>query len=157
MGASHNHWSWQLLHLWWWPGGRGFAGPPAVGHRRGGHLKLTGSNTFAMPRNVARPLGWGNPQVATSSSPSGDETPKSNTEFRDMFIKKSWDRGCILLTTVDLKELSWQFYSDFVLLSCWPTVSDHFIDQFCGDKERSQKKLCRDHSDQDTMFIHFSL
>lgn len=70
-------------------GGRGLAGPPTVGHRRGGHLKLSGSNTFAMPRNVARPLGWGNPQAATSSSPNGDEVPKSNTDFREMFIKKS--------------------------------------------------------------------
>lgn len=70
-------------------GGRGLAGPPTVGHRRGGHLKFSGSNTFAMPRNVARPLGWGNPQVATSSNPSGDEVPKSNTDFRAMFIKKT--------------------------------------------------------------------
>jgi hypothetical protein len=52
-------------------------------------VKLTGSNTFAMPRNVARPLGWGNPQIATSSNPSGDEVPKSNSEFREMLMKKS--------------------------------------------------------------------
>ncbi|KAG0604876.1 hypothetical protein M758_9G015600 [Ceratodon purpureus] len=70
-------------------GGRGLAGPPTVGHRRGGHLKLTGSNTFAVPRTVARPLGWGNPQVTSSSNPSGDEAPKSNSEFREMLMKKS--------------------------------------------------------------------
>nr|XP_024368844.1 squamous cell carcinoma antigen recognized by T-cells 3-like isoform X2 [Physcomitrium patens] len=70
-------------------GGRGLAGPPTVGHRRGGHLKLTGSNTFAVPRNVPRPLGWGNPLATSSSNASGGEVPKSNTEFREMFLKQS--------------------------------------------------------------------
>lgn len=65
-------------------------GPPIISHHRGGHVKLTGANTFAVPRTVARPLGWGNLQEATSANPGGEETPKSNSEFRNMFLKKSY-------------------------------------------------------------------
>uniref|UniRef100_A0A0D6R1C0 RRM domain-containing protein n=1 Tax=Araucaria cunninghamii TaxID=56994 RepID=A0A0D6R1C0_ARACU len=60
------------------------AAAPGVQHRRGGHVKLTGSNTFAMPRNVARPLGWGAKESRTTEP---EETPKSNEEFRKMFLK----------------------------------------------------------------------
>lgn len=59
-----------------------------ISHRHGGHVKLMGTNTFAVPRNVARPLGWGNPQATSSGNSYGDDTPKSNSEFRNMFLKK---------------------------------------------------------------------
>eukprot|EP01018_Ginkgo_biloba_P013147 Gb_27590 [translate_table: standard] len=58
--------------------------PAIVSHRRGGHVKLTGSNTFAMPRNVTRPLGWG---TKDGRSTETEETPKSNEEFRKMLLK----------------------------------------------------------------------
>lgn len=60
---------------------------PAVSNRQGGHVKLTGSNTFALPRNVARaarPLGWG---VKDNRSIEAEETPKSNEEFRKFLLK----------------------------------------------------------------------
>ncbi|XP_028762841.1 squamous cell carcinoma antigen recognized by T-cells 3 [Neltuma alba] len=49
----------------------------------GDNIQIKGKNTFAVPRNV-RALGW------TSNKPKTeeDETPKSNDEFRKMFIKK---------------------------------------------------------------------
>lgn len=46
------------------------------------NIQLKGKNTFAVPRNV-RPLGF------TANKPKaeeGDEKPKSNDEFRKMFI-----------------------------------------------------------------------
>lgn len=49
------------------------------------NVQLKGRNTFAMPRSV-RPLGW----TKTSGGPeeeAGDEKPKSNEEFRKMFMK----------------------------------------------------------------------
>lgn len=61
-----------------------------ISHRRGGHVKLTGANTFAVPRTVARALGSGNVQEITSANPGGEETPKSNSEFRNMFLRKSY-------------------------------------------------------------------
>ncbi|KAL6517827.1 hypothetical protein OROMI_033528 [Orobanche minor] len=46
-------------------------------------VQLKGRNTFALPRNV-KPLGW-----STQSKPQEeDENPKSNDEFRKMFIRK---------------------------------------------------------------------
>lgn len=48
-------------------------------------VQLKGRNTFAMPRSV-RPLGW----TKTSGGPeeeAGIEKPKSNEEFRKMFVK----------------------------------------------------------------------
>ncbi|CAN8230723.1 unnamed protein product [Cochlearia groenlandica] len=52
------------------------------GERRGGNeVEVKGKNTFAVPRNV-KPLGH------TTLKPSADETPKSNSEFRNMFLKK---------------------------------------------------------------------
>lgn len=45
-------------------------------------IQFKGKNTFAVPRNV-RPLGY------TANKPKaeeGDENPKSNEEFRKMFI-----------------------------------------------------------------------
>ncbi|KAI9107339.1 hypothetical protein K1719_021727 [Acacia pycnantha] len=50
----------------------------------GDNIQIKGKNTFAVPRNV-RALGW------TLNKPKAieeDETPKSNDEFRKMFIKK---------------------------------------------------------------------
>ena len=53
--------------------------------RHGGdNFQLKGKNTFAAPRSV-KPLGW------TANKPKtgdGDEMPKSNDEFRKMFIHK---------------------------------------------------------------------
>uniref|UniRef100_A0A1J3I6W5 Squamous cell carcinoma antigen recognized by T-cells 3 n=1 Tax=Noccaea caerulescens TaxID=107243 RepID=A0A1J3I6W5_NOCCA len=51
------------------------------GERRGNEVEVKGKNTFAVPRNV-KPLGY------TTPKPSADETPKSNDEFRNMFLKK---------------------------------------------------------------------
>lgn len=59
--------------------------PPAVANRP--HVKHTGSNTFALPRNVARaarPLGWG---AKGNRSIEAEETPKSNEEFRKFLLK----------------------------------------------------------------------
>ncbi len=69
-------------------GGPGQAGPPLISHRRGGHVKLTGTNTFAVPRTVARPLGWGTPHGDSLTTSIGDQAPKSNSEFRNMFLEK---------------------------------------------------------------------
>eukprot|EP00252_Welwitschia_mirabilis_P019730 TRINITY_DN4649_c0_g1_i2.p1 TRINITY_DN4649_c0_g1~~TRINITY_DN4649_c0_g1_i2.p1 ORF type:complete len:822 (+),score=189.82 TRINITY_DN4649_c0_g1_i2:143-2608(+) len=52
--------------------------PPTVSHRRAGHVKLEGSNTFAVPRTVAR---------RHESHPQGEEAPKSNEEFRKLLLK----------------------------------------------------------------------
>eukprot|EP00262_Sarcandra_glabra_P003226 TRINITY_DN13814_c0_g1_i1.p1 TRINITY_DN13814_c0_g1~~TRINITY_DN13814_c0_g1_i1.p1 ORF type:complete len:360 (-),score=87.45 TRINITY_DN13814_c0_g1_i1:232-1311(-) len=57
----------------------------SVSHRRAGQVQFTGKNTFAMPRAVVKPLGW------TKSEPrneEGEDTPKSNDEFRKMLLKK---------------------------------------------------------------------
>lgn len=51
------------------------------GERRGNEVEMKGKNTFAVPRNV-KPLGY------TTPKPIADETPKSNDEFRNMFLKK---------------------------------------------------------------------
>ncbi|KAK7328362.1 hypothetical protein VNO77_22467 [Canavalia gladiata] len=51
--------------------------------RKPGNIELKGKNTFALPRNV-RPLGF------TANKPKaeeGDDKPKSNEEFRKMFIR----------------------------------------------------------------------
>lgn len=61
--------------------------PTAVSNQQEGHVKLTGRNTFAMPRNVARaarPLGWG---VQDNRNIDAEETPKSNEEFRKFLLK----------------------------------------------------------------------
>ncbi|KAL9321545.1 hypothetical protein ACSQ67_013384 [Phaseolus vulgaris] len=47
------------------------------------NIQLRGKNTFAVPRNV-RPLGF---TVNKPISEEGDEKPKSNEEFRKMFIR----------------------------------------------------------------------
>lgn len=63
-------------------GGRFPAMP--VSHRRGGHVQLTGKNTFAVPRSLTRPLGVsqrGHVQVT-------EEEPKSNDDFRKMLSKE---------------------------------------------------------------------
>lgn len=57
-------------------------------HHRASNIQLKGKNTFAMPRTV-RPLGWvdkDQPKSKESDSVE-DENPKSNDEFRKMFIK----------------------------------------------------------------------
>lgn len=61
-----------------------------ISHRRGGHVKLTAANTFAVPRSVVRPLGWGIPRDTILSIPGGEEAPKSNSEFRNIFLKRSY-------------------------------------------------------------------
>ncbi|XVE91288.1 hypothetical protein DITRI_Ditri20bG0141400 [Diplodiscus trichospermus] len=53
-------------------------------HKRVESIQLKGKNTFAVPRNV-RPLGW--TANTTRSREDGDEKPKSNDEFRKMFMK----------------------------------------------------------------------
>ncbi|KAH6825918.1 EMBRYO DEFECTIVE 140 [Perilla frutescens var. hirtella] len=57
---------------------------------RHGDVQLKGRNTFAVPRNV-KPLGWssrGKPQPDTANKhEQDDENPKSNDEFRKMFVK----------------------------------------------------------------------
>ncbi|CAL1353115.1 unnamed protein product [Linum trigynum] len=47
---------------------------------------LKGKNTFAVPRNMVKPLGWTDRQPKPPAE-DGDEQPKSNDEFRKMFIK----------------------------------------------------------------------
>ncbi|KAK9287375.1 hypothetical protein L1049_015793 [Liquidambar formosana] len=60
---------------------------PSSAIRRHGddNVQLKGKNTFALPRTIARPLGW------TKNKPEPeegvDEKPKSNDEFRKMFLK----------------------------------------------------------------------
>ncbi|KAJ4846914.1 hypothetical protein Tsubulata_010310 [Turnera subulata] len=58
--------------------------PRSAARRLGDNIQLRGKNTFAVPRNV-RPLGW----AADKPKPAegGDDNPKSNEEFRKMFIK----------------------------------------------------------------------
>lgn len=65
-------------------------GPQPSSHQRASNIQLKGKNTFAMPRAV-RPLGWvdkDKPKPKESDSVE-DENPKSNDEFRKMFIKSS--------------------------------------------------------------------
>ncbi|KAL3620760.1 hypothetical protein CASFOL_035672 [Castilleja foliolosa] len=53
-------------------------------------VQLKGRNTFAVPRNV-KPLGQSTrfkPQSDGAKEQDGDENPKSNDEFRKMFIRK---------------------------------------------------------------------
>ncbi|XP_022723455.1 squamous cell carcinoma antigen recognized by T-cells 3 isoform X6 [Durio zibethinus] len=53
-------------------------------HKRVENIQLKGKNTFAVPRNV-RPLGWTTNKPRTTEE--GDDKPKSNDEFRKMFMK----------------------------------------------------------------------
>lgn len=53
--------------------------------RQDERVELKGRNTFAVPRAV-RPLGWSS-QKPGESKDDGDEKPKSNDEFRKMFLK----------------------------------------------------------------------
>ncbi|CAN4108217.1 unnamed protein product [Withania somnifera] len=57
-------------------------------HQRASNIQLQGKNTFAMPRAV-RPLGWVDKDKPKSKDTDAaeDENPKSNDEFRKMFIK----------------------------------------------------------------------
>ncbi|CAL1385168.1 unnamed protein product [Linum trigynum] len=60
-------------------------------HQEGGRRQvedvvLKGKNTFAAPRNMVKALGWTDRQPMPPSE-DGDEQPKSNDEFRKMFIK----------------------------------------------------------------------
>ncbi|KAF8016112.1 hypothetical protein BT93_H1598 [Corymbia citriodora subsp. variegata] len=52
---------------------------------RGEQVQLTGKNTFARPRSL-EPLGWGANKPRTNEAE--DEKPRSNDEFRQMFLKK---------------------------------------------------------------------
>ena len=56
----------------------------STAHKRVESIQLKGKNTFAVPRNV-RPLGWTTNTPRTKEE--GDEKPKSNDEFRKMFMK----------------------------------------------------------------------
>ncbi|KAI5658196.1 hypothetical protein M9H77_26989 [Catharanthus roseus] len=49
-------------------------------------VQLKGRNTFAMPRSL-RPLGWTKTEPGGTEE-AGDEKPKSNDEFRKMFVLK---------------------------------------------------------------------
>ncbi|XP_031498749.1 uncharacterized protein LOC116263234 [Nymphaea colorata] len=55
----------------------------SVSHRRAGHVQLKGNTTFALPRSISRPLGWG---TGSSKNEDGEDKPKSNDEFRKMFL-----------------------------------------------------------------------
>ncbi|CAN6914432.1 unnamed protein product [Brassica oleracea var. botrytis] len=52
------------------------------GEKRGNEVEVRGKNTFAIPRTV-KALGFTTPKPIAA-----DETPKSNDEFRNMFLKK---------------------------------------------------------------------
>ncbi|KAI6701774.1 hypothetical protein NL676_016098 [Syzygium grande] len=52
---------------------------------RGEQVQLTGKNTFARPRSL-KPLGWDANKPRTNEAE--DEKPKSNDEFRQMFLKR---------------------------------------------------------------------
>ncbi|KAG2248728.1 hypothetical protein Bca4012_087950 [Brassica carinata] len=56
-------------------------GGETEGEKRGDEVEVRGKNTFAIPRTV-KALGF------TTPKPIADETPKSNDEFRNMFLKK---------------------------------------------------------------------
>ncbi|KAI5070523.1 hypothetical protein GOP47_0014866 [Adiantum capillus-veneris] len=69
-------------------GGRGRGGRSSgalVSHRRGGHVQLTGKNTFAAPRSIARPLGFSQKGQVEGMKP---DEPKSNEDFRKMLSKE---------------------------------------------------------------------
>lgn len=69
--------------------GRGRGGTSNVlpiSHRRGGHVQLTGKNTFAVPRSIARPLGFS--QRRQQAEDMKPDEPKSNEDFRKMLSKQ---------------------------------------------------------------------
>ncbi|XP_043722052.1 squamous cell carcinoma antigen recognized by T-cells 3 isoform X2 [Telopea speciosissima] len=57
----------------------------SVSKRREDRVQLKGKNTFAVPRNLVRPLGWSKNEQTSEE----DEKPKSNDEFRDMLLKSN--------------------------------------------------------------------
>ncbi|KAL1077358.1 hypothetical protein V6Z11_D10G090500 [Gossypium hirsutum] len=65
---------------------KGSSVAPQVPHSRKHFesIQLKGKNTFAVPRNV-KPLGWTTNKPGTKKEE--DEKPKSNDEFRKMFMK----------------------------------------------------------------------
>lgn len=67
-------------------GGSGGSGETSNEPRahRGSDNAIKGKNTFAVPRNVAA-LGWSTNKPKTENQ--DEETPKSNDEFRNMFLK----------------------------------------------------------------------
>ncbi|KAL3843628.1 hypothetical protein ACJIZ3_001031 [Penstemon smallii] len=68
---------------------RGESSRPQSGSSRNGEgIQLKGTNTFAVPRNV-RPLGRSSSKPQSEGATErGDEIPKSNDEFRKMFLKE---------------------------------------------------------------------
>ncbi|KAE8655298.1 ATP-dependent Clp protease ATP-binding subunit ClpX-like [Hibiscus syriacus] len=58
--------------------------PQSTGRKRDDNIQLKGKNTFAVPRNV-KALGWTANKPGTRTEE--DEKPKSNDEFRKMFMK----------------------------------------------------------------------
>ncbi|GMI81903.1 EMBRYO DEFECTIVE 140 [Hibiscus trionum] len=65
-------------------GSRASRAPQSTGRKRDEHIQLKGKNTFAVPRNV-KALGWTANKAGTRTEE--DEKPKSNDEFRKMFMK----------------------------------------------------------------------
>lgn len=51
-------------------------------------IELKGRNTFAMPRSVAKPLGWTPGEGRVPSQGEEEEKPKSNDEFKELLLKK---------------------------------------------------------------------
>ncbi|XP_068647832.1 uncharacterized protein [Aristolochia californica] len=71
----------------WYQGSSEAARPEvaSASHRRGSHVQLTGTNTFAIPRSVVRPLGWSKNEAKGEGA---DDQFKSNSDFRNMLVKK---------------------------------------------------------------------
>ncbi|XP_002527822.2 squamous cell carcinoma antigen recognized by T-cells 3 [Ricinus communis] len=63
---------------------KGSRAPQSANRKLDDNIQLKGKNTFLVPRNV-KPLGWDANKPKTVEE--GDEKPKSNDEFRKMFIK----------------------------------------------------------------------
>ena len=59
--------------------------PHSAANKHSDNIQLKGRNTFAMPRNV-RPLGV--PSTNSKAEEVEDGKPKSNNEFKEMFLKK---------------------------------------------------------------------
>lgn len=68
--------------------GRRESQPQSSSSRHDDDVQLKGRNTFAVPRNV-KPLGWSSRSKPQSDRAKEleDQNPKSNDEFRKMFLK----------------------------------------------------------------------
>ncbi|CAF2071381.1 unnamed protein product [Brassica napus] len=70
-------------------------GGETEGEKRGNEVEVRGKNTFAVPRNNEKRFGFINTKLLllhsflyTPKPIAADDTPKSNDEFRNMFLKK---------------------------------------------------------------------